>query len=383
MEYCGKCIPCQQNKNGRNAKQGIMHPVPIPERRFGTISVDFVTGLPLSYTGHDAVMTITDKYSKIVRLVPLKFGSSASSSRRIARLFVDNWWRDHGIPTCIISDRDVRFTSSWWTEFTKLIGSKAAMTTSYHPQANGQAENTNKTMETILRAYIEPRQQDWDEHLAAAEFAINDSVHASTGYTPFQLVFGESPHSHLDLFLEEITKTNPQTRDKNLLDARNFMQQWRDNLGDARKALQIAQTVQSKLYDRSRKAVEFAIGDRLLISRKHLSIPADRDVPWKLRALYDGDYPVIKVLSRPDGTAFAYQLKLPPQMIKNGLHDVFSPDKLIKFRGKKERKTSIQVPLTTTICGGNRHCRRQDGVRGAKDSGTPGRVPPRQGPKGR
>jgi len=88
-------------------------------------------------------------------------------------------------------------------------------------------------------------------------------------------------------------------------------------LGDARKALQIAQTVQSKLYDRSRKAVEFAIGDRLLISRKHLSIPADRDVPWKLRALYDGDYPVIKVLSRPDGTAFAYQLKLPPQMIKN------------------------------------------------------------------
>jgi hypothetical protein len=48
------------------------------------------------------------------------------------------------------------------------------------------------------------------------------------------------------------------------------------------------------------KAVQFAIGDRLLISRKHLSIPADRDVPWKLRALHHGDYPVIKVLSRPD-----------------------------------------------------------------------------------
>jgi hypothetical protein len=135
------------------------------------------------------------------------------------------------------------------------------------------------------------------------EFAINDSIHASTGYTPFQLVFAESPHSHLDLFLEEIKKTNPPTRDKNLLDARNFMQQWRNNLGDARKALQVAQAVQSNLYDRSRKAVQFAIGDRLLISRNHLSIPADKDVPLKLRALYDGDYPVIKVLSRPDGTA--------------------------------------------------------------------------------
>ena len=69
------------------------------------------------------------------------------------------------------------------------------MITSYHPQANGEAENTNRTMETILRAYIEPRQQDWYEHLAAAEFAINDSIHASIGYTPFQLVFGESPLS--------------------------------------------------------------------------------------------------------------------------------------------------------------------------------------------
>ena len=352
LEYCSKCVSCQQNKTSRNAKQGVMHPVPIPSRRFGTISVDFVTGLPTSYSGHDAVMTITDKYSKVVRLVPMKFGDSASASKRIARLFVDNWWRDRGIPTRIISDRDVRFTSSWWEEFVKLIGSKAAMTTSYHPQANGQAENTNRTMETILRAYIEPRQKDWDEHLAAAEFAINDSVHASTGYTPFQLICGESPMSHLDLFLEEITKVNPPTRDKNRLDARNFMQQWRNNLGDARKALEVAQAVQSQLYDRSRKDVQFALGDRLLISRKHLSIPADRDVPWKLKALYDGDYPVTKVHSRPDGSAFAYQLKLPPKMIKNGLHDVFAPDKLVKFRGESKFPSQQQEEEETAIVDG-------------------------------
>jgi hypothetical protein len=336
LHFCSKCIPCQQNKTSRNAKQGVMHPVPIPSRRLGTISVDFVTGLPESYAGYDAVLTITDKFSKIVRLIPLKFGKEYSSAKRIARLFVDNWWRDRGIPTCIISDRDTRFTSAWWAEFIKLIGSKAAMTTSYHPQSNGQAENTNRTMEVILRAYIEPRQRDWDEHLAAAEFAINDSVHASTRFTPFQLMYGESPMSHLDLFLDEITKVNPPTKDKQLLDARKFMQQWRNNLGDARKALEVAQEVQSKLYDRSRKDVQFALGDRLLISRKHLSIPADRNVPWKLKALYDGDYPVTKVFSRPDGSAYAYKLELPPKMIKNGLHDVFSPEKLIKFRGNSK-----------------------------------------------
>ena len=181
---------------------------------------------------------------------------------------------------------------------------------------------------------------------------INDATHASTGFTPFQLVYGESPQSHLDLFLSEISKASPPTRDKNLLDARNFMTQWRNNLGDARKALQVAQDVQSRLYDRSRKAVLFAVGDRLLISKKHLSIPADRDVPWKLRALYDGDYPVTQVKSRADGSAYAYKLQLPPQMIKNGLHDVFSPDKLIKFRGESKFPSQQQEEEETGIVDG-------------------------------
>ena len=120
---------------------------------------------------------------------------------------------------------------------------------------------------------MEPRQLDWDEHLAACEFAINDSQHASTGLTPFQMMYGESPLSHLDLFLEEISKVNPPTRDAQRLDARRFMEQWRSNLGEARKALESAQTVQKESYDRDRKDVQFALGDRLLISKKHLSLP--------------------------------------------------------------------------------------------------------------
>ena len=110
------------------------------------------------------------------------------------------------------------------------------MTTSYHPQTNGQAENTNKTMETILRAFIEPRQKDWDEHLAAAEFAINDSVHASTGLTPFQIVYGKSPMSHMDIFLDEISKTSqPAVKDRKdqRAAAHQFMQKWRHNLDEA------------------------------------------------------------------------------------------------------------------------------------------------------
>ena len=113
------------------------------------------------------------------------------------------------------------------------------MTTSHNPQANGQAEGTNQFMEMILRAYVAPRQKDWSQHLAAAEFSINDSVHTATGYTPFQLTYGESPLSHLDLFLQSALRqeeTEPlDAQSQNQKDAAaKFVEQWRRNLADAR-----------------------------------------------------------------------------------------------------------------------------------------------------
>ena len=374
LDYCSKCSPCQHNKIGRNARQGVLNPVPIPSRRFEVISVDFVTGLPMSEQGHDAVLTITDKFSKLVMFIPMLFGEGASAAKQVARLFVDHWWRAHGTPARIISDRDKRFTSKFWEEFTTLVGTKSAMTTSYHPQANGQAENTNKTMETILRAFIEPRQRDWDEHLAAAEFAVNDSVHASTGYTPFQLVYGESPLSHLDLFLDEISKIIPPTRDAQRQEARRFMQQWRDNLSSARHSLETAQASQSESYNRDRTDVQFALGDRMLLSRKHLSMPHDRDVPWKLRSQYDGDYPITKVHSRADGRAYAYKLALPDKAVKRGLHDVFAPEKLAEFRGPSRWPSQRKVQQETQEVDGQKEY-VVERIRSHRDVFPPGRAP--------
>jgi len=120
--------------------------------------------------------SLLSRTSKLVLLVEMKFGESASAAKQVARLFVDHRWRSHGTPAKIISDRDTRFTSKFWEEFTELVGAQTYMTTSYHPQTDGQAENTNKTMETILRAFIEPRQKDWDEHLAAADESLQSKI---------------------------------------------------------------------------------------------------------------------------------------------------------------------------------------------------------------
>ena len=87
LHYCEKCESCQRTKTGRNAIKGTMHPVPVLSLRFEVISVDFVTGLPTSRAGHDAVLTITDKLFKKVMLIPTKFGDDTSSAKRV----VDHW----------------------------------------------------------------------------------------------------------------------------------------------------------------------------------------------------------------------------------------------------------------------------------------------------
>lgn len=340
LSFVDHCDSCQRNKARRKAPPGsLLTPVPIPARRGEVVSMDFVTGIPTSEEGYNAIYTIIDKSSKLVRFVPLVFGDRQSSGEGVARLFVDHWWKHHGMPSKIISDRDVRFCSAFWTEFLRLTGSKASMTTSFHPQANGQAENTNQTMEMIIRAYVSNKQKDWPTHLAAAEFAINDSIHASTGFSPFQLTYGESPASHLDLFLQsamqEETVGVTGNAQQQIKAAERFVENWRKNLAEARMNMERAQKAYKRNFDGNRKHVEYSMGDRLLVSQKHLTLPKDRDTPWKLRALYDGPYEVTKVLKNEEGKAFAYKLNLPAHLKQApyNLHDIFSARKVVKYRG--------------------------------------------------
>jgi hypothetical protein len=101
-----------------------------------------------------------------------------------ARVFLDNVFRLHGMPTEIISDRDPRFVAAFWQGVFRLLGTQLKMSTADHPETDGQTERTNRTLEEILRAYAHSF-ESWSGHLSMAEFAINNSVHASTGHTPF------------------------------------------------------------------------------------------------------------------------------------------------------------------------------------------------------
>jgi hypothetical protein len=152
------------------------------------------------------------------------------------------------------------------------------------------------------------------------------------------------------------------------------MQQWRDNLSDARHFLETAQASQSESYNRGRTDVQFALEDRMLLSRIHLSMPHNRDVPWKLRSQYDGDYLVTTVHSRADGRPYTYKLALPDKAVKRGLHNVFAPEKLAKFRGPSRWPSQQKVQEERQEVGGQREY-VVERIRSHRDVFPPGRAP--------
>ncbi|KAG4039403.1 hypothetical protein PC123_g25047 [Phytophthora cactorum] len=138
-------------------------------------------GLPPDNKRGTGVVVFVDRFSKMVHLAAVPAEVTAVQT---ARLFVDMVFKHHGMPLDIVSDRDPRFTARFWQEVFTLLGTQLSMSTADHPQTDGQTERVNRVLGDLLKSYAHSFQQ-WSDCLPMAEFAINSSVHASTGHTPF------------------------------------------------------------------------------------------------------------------------------------------------------------------------------------------------------
>ena len=152
---------------------GLMQPLPIPTRPWQQVSMDLITQLPRSRTGNDAIVVFVDKLTKMVHYVAT---TTTVTAPQLATIFMREVVRLHGVPESILSDRDPRFTAHFWRAFWEQLGTTLTMSTAYHPQTDGQTERANRTLEEMLRIRVNFQQTDWDEHLAAAELAINNAV---------------------------------------------------------------------------------------------------------------------------------------------------------------------------------------------------------------
>ncbi|KAG4043562.1 hypothetical protein PC123_g20968 [Phytophthora cactorum] len=148
------------------------------------MSLDFVFGLPADDHGNTGIVVFVCRLSKMYHLAPVP---DTVTGEHAARLFVDGVFRHHGLPETFVSDRDPRFTAAFWQTLFQLLGTRLHMSTVDHPETDGQTERVNRVLEDTLRSVCAAAPRTWSERLPVVEFALNNAVHPSTGFTPFYL----------------------------------------------------------------------------------------------------------------------------------------------------------------------------------------------------
>ena len=153
------------------------------------IGLDFVEALP-KVRRKSVILTVVDRFSKYCHFIPLAHPYTAES---VANAFFTDIVRLHGMPQSMLSDRDPIFTSTFWRELMRLMGTKLHMTSAFHPQADGQTEAADKVITMYLLCFTGDRPRQWLRWLPWAEFIYNSAYQTSLRDTPFRIVYGQDP----------------------------------------------------------------------------------------------------------------------------------------------------------------------------------------------
>ncbi|GJX47907.1 putative reverse transcriptase domain-containing protein [Tanacetum coccineum] len=183
--YISKCLTCAKVKAEHQRPSGLLVQPAIPEWKWDNITMDFITKLPKSSQGFDTIWVIVDRLTKSAHFLPIRENDPLE---KLARLYLNRIVARHGIPVSIIYDRDGRFTSNFWRSFQKALGTELSMSTSYHPETDGQSERTIQTLEDMLRACVIDFGKGWVKHLPLAEFSYNNTEVGEAQLTGLKMI---------------------------------------------------------------------------------------------------------------------------------------------------------------------------------------------------
>jgi hypothetical protein len=183
-------------QKGKRKNTGLYQLLPICERPWDAVSMDFILGLPMKQRGFDLIFVVVDRFSKMAHFIPCQKTSDAT---HIANLFFKEVIRLHGLPRSIASDRDTKFVGHFWRTLWKKLGTNFSFSSAYHPQTDGQTEVVNRSLGDLQRSLVTEHHSQWDHILPQEEFSYNDSHNKITGQSPFKIVYGMHPRGVSEL----------------------------------------------------------------------------------------------------------------------------------------------------------------------------------------
>lgn len=287
--------------------QVLLNPLPVPAGPWTYISMDFIGALPKS-NGYTVILVLVDRFTKYSHFIPLKHPFTAPV---VAQTFLQNIWKLHGPPKSIVSDRDKIFTSSFWRELFKLWNTKLMMSTTYHPQIDGQSERVNQCLEMYLRCAIHDTPTKWHSWLPLAEFWYNTNYHTTLGCSPYKALYGHEP--------------NYGTFDTMLVTENVDVQQWiAMNQGHSallKEHLLSAQAKVKHYADKHRSDRIFMVGDSVYLKLQPYAQNSVVNRPCKKLAYkYYGPFEILERIGE-----VAYKLDLPEAAL---IHPVFHMSQL-------------------------------------------------------
>ena len=317
-QYIKNCFECCANKADNQKPQGLLKPLPIPEKPWTDIAMDFIS-LPPSKEGNDTVLVTIDRLSKERHFSPMKKGDGEISSEATARRLVKDVWRLHGLPDTIVSDRGSQFVSRVWKHLNRILGIKSKLSTAYHPETDGQTENANKQLIVYLRHFADYHQENWEELLPMAEFSINAKESESTGVSPFMATRGVEPRMSFDAEALEDRGVTARDRIDNRT-ARSIAQDMQAVWDYTKQRMAHAQRYQKASADKYRReADDIQVEDYVWLDMSDLRTERPSR---KLDHKRQGPYKVLAKITEVD-----FKLELPVSM---DIHPIFHVKRLRK-----------------------------------------------------
>jgi len=289
-QYVLSCEGCARFKAGPGGFAGVRN-IPVPKQPFGILGIDHCGPFTTTRAGNSSILTMTCALTKWAEA----YAVDTQTASRVAQILVEEVVCRHGPPAVLLSDRGSAFLSKVTKEACRLLKIRQSHTSAWHPQTNGLTEHFNGTLVAMLRQYVSERQNDWDVYLPYVLFAYRTSIHESTGFTPFELLYGRAPRTPLDWQVERPDYSQYRTVE----DYRAVLSKGLELAhAKARHMLEQAQhKQQQRIEDQGRKVVVYKAGDKVWVKMERKSNKRKRQSA-KLMSKCEGPYKVLKAVGR-------------------------------------------------------------------------------------